>query len=378
MSRSRRCRRRRKRCDSSGRSRALGFANLDYSPDGSMVAVDREAGQPGVFLIDPANGDVLTDIGSQYGTWGLAFDPGGAELAVAYGGSSGSPAIGRFEVPSGRAAGAFWGPAGSYEQLSYHPDGRWLGAVRLDDDRPEREIIVWAVDSPDVPISLGPGTAYGFLPGTTTVAIAGALTKAHFASSTSRPVSDPVDRDPDIEIEVGIAVDPNSHRLALVSGQAEQVVVLDLGGGEPVETLVVTGFAVGRVQPRRKLAGGRLAATTSSTCSPPRTSRTSSCRDRRATSPTWRSLPTAPGWRRSASRATSILGAGARRSPRLGQPPRLWRRAATSSSSEGASTAVATVDGPDASVTAERIDMATGERSKSSTGCTTNRTTWAR
>ena len=37
----------------------------------------------------------------------------------------------------------------------------------------EREIVVWAVDSPDAPISLGPGTSYGFLPGTTSVVIAG-------------------------------------------------------------------------------------------------------------------------------------------------------------------------------------------------------------
>ena len=83
------------------------------------------------------------------------------------------PRSGVSRFPAAAPAGAFSGPAGSYEQLSYHPDGRWLGAVRLDDDGLEREIVVWAVDSPDAPISLGPGTAYGFLPGTTSVVIAG-------------------------------------------------------------------------------------------------------------------------------------------------------------------------------------------------------------
>ena len=84
-----------------------------------------------------------------------------------------TPAIGRFEVPSGRAAGGFSGPAGSYEQLSYHPDGRLARRGAADDDGLDSEIVVWAVDSPDAPISLGPGTAFGFLPGTTSVVIAG-------------------------------------------------------------------------------------------------------------------------------------------------------------------------------------------------------------
>ncbi len=228
----------------------VAYANLDYAPDGSMVAVDRGEEQPGVVLIDPANGDVLTDIESQYGTWGLAFDPGGTELAVAYGGSPDAPAIGRFEVPSGRVAGAFSGPPGSYEQLAYHPDGRWVGAVRLDDDGLQQEIIVWAVDSPDVPISLGPGTAYGFLPGTTTVAIAssdhqGSLSVVDFET---RDVVSSIET-PDIEV-IGIAVDPTGHRLALL-GTGERVVVLDLGAGEQAD-FVVTGFQSAEFSPDGK------------------------------------------------------------------------------------------------------------------------------
>ena len=92
-----------------------------------MVAVDRRRTAPGVSSsIDPANGDVLADVDTPYpaGWNGLAFDPGGAELAVAYAGSGGDPAVGRFDVASGRAAGTYSGPAGSYEQLSYHPDGQ--------------------------------------------------------------------------------------------------------------------------------------------------------------------------------------------------------------------------------------------------------------
>ena len=160
---------------------------------------------------------------------------------------SGAPAIGRFEVPSGREAGAFSGPAGSYEQLSYHPDGRWLGAVRLDDDGLQREIIVWAVDSPDAPISLGPGTAYGFLPGTTTVAIASSDHQGSL-SVVDLETGDVVSsiETPDIEV-IGMAVDPTGHRLALL-GTGERVVVLDLGGGEQVD-FVVTGFQSAEFSP---------------------------------------------------------------------------------------------------------------------------------
>jgi hypothetical protein len=110
--------------------------SVEYHPDGTMVAVDRAVGQSGVVLIDPANGDEVTDVDTDHATggFGLAFDPGGSELAVGYRGSAGEPAIGRFEVSSGRAVRGFSGPAGSYGRVSYHPDGRWLGAMREDAD----------------------------------------------------------------------------------------------------------------------------------------------------------------------------------------------------------------------------------------------------
>ena len=297
----------------------VGDFSVAYHPDGSMVAVDRGPGQPGVVFIDPASGDVLGDVETPYTTWGLAFEPGGAELAVAYEGSSGAPAIGRFEMPGGHAAGAFSGPAGSYDQLSYHPDGRWVGAARQDDEGPERDIVVWSVDSPDAPISLGPGTSYAFLPGTASVAIAGGDEQGALAvvDIETGEVVGSIDI-PDIEVDYGIAVDPTGHRLALVSFAAEQVVVVDLDRGEPVDTLDVVGphsadfsddgrwLAVGSLDNRVHLFDTEDFAKTLLAGSPTLLGRRGVCSGQRPAGVDQR-------------RPTSVLGAGAGGSPHVGE-----------------------------------------------------------
>jgi DNA-binding SARP family transcriptional activator/WD40 repeat protein len=234
-------------------------SSLEYHPDGTMVAVDRADSEPGVILIDPVNGEVLADVPTDHATGidGIAFDPGGAQMAVAHAGSSGD-AIRVFEVPSGRPVATFTGPAGTYEQVSYHPNGRWLGAVRKDDDGSEREIVVWAVDSPGAPISLQPGTAFGFLPGTMSMVIARSGDHA-MLSVVNVETSDVVSsiETPDIVDVFWIAVDPTGHRLALLSVTGERVVIVDLDRGETVEDLVVTGWQSAEFSPDgRSLAIG--------------------------------------------------------------------------------------------------------------------------
>ncbi len=221
----------------------VAFESVEYDLNGTMVAVDRGAGQSGVVLIDPANGEVLADVDTDRPTgWmGLAFDPGGAELAVGYTGSAGESAIGRFEIPSGRAGRGFSGPSGSYGQVSYHPDGRWVGAVRLADNGRDQEIIVWSVDSPAVPIPLGPGTGFSFVPGTTTVVIAGGDDQG------SLGILDLQTGDVVRSIETpgmeaySVVADPTAHRLALLPAQGARVVVLDLDSGEEIGAFDVTG-----------------------------------------------------------------------------------------------------------------------------------------
>ena len=310
----------------------------------------------------PATATCSADVDTPYATWGLAFDPGGAELAVAYEGSSGAPAIGRFEVPSGRAAGELLGtgraPTGSSRTTRTDAgSGRCVGRRRT-----EREIVVWAVDSPAAPISLGPGTAYGFLPGTTSVAIAGGDDQGSLAvvdietGDVVRSIEIP-----DIEVDGGIAVDPTANRLALVSVAAGQVVVLDLDGGEPVDTLDVVGTAVGRLQPRRTMAGGRLLRQPRPPVRHRGLRRDAPGRDRRATSDVVAFAP-------DSSRLASI-SAGQLRfwelapegHPALGNfhtsgtVERARRRRRRVGGGGHASTS------PDASVTVERIDLATGE-----------------
>jgi WD40 repeat protein len=338
----------------------VGGASLEYSPDGSMVAVDVAEGARTVELIDPADGDVLAEVETPYapGFDGLAFDPGGAELVAAYTGSSGAPAIGRFAVPSGRAAEAFMGPAGSYEQISYHPDGHWLGAVRRYGDPAETEILVWAVDSPAAPISLGPGPAFGFLLGTTSVAIAG-------DEQGSLRVVDIETGDmvtsieiPGVEVD-SMAVDPTGDRVALRSRGTGQIVVLDLNRGEQVVTLDVTGAQSVEFSPDgRWLASGSFdnlvhlfetenLAETSLAGSPTLVGEVAFAPD--------------------SSRLASI-SAGQLRIWELGPDshPALANFHASGPVSElvvgeGESTAIATIQSPDASVAVERIDLATGE-----------------
>ena len=104
-------------------------------------------------------------------------------------GSSGAPAIGRFEMPSGRAAGGFSGPAGSYEQLSYHPDGRWLGAVRSDDEGGDGRSSS-GPSTPRTPRSRsGPGRRTPSSPAPPRWRSPEATSKVHSPSWTSRPVT---------------------------------------------------------------------------------------------------------------------------------------------------------------------------------------------
>ncbi len=174
---------------------------------------------------------------------GLAFDPGGAELAVAYDGSSGAPAIGRFEVPSGRAAGGFSGPAGLL-RAALVPPGRTLARARCattvsgGDARSSS-----GPSTPRTPRSRsGPGRRTPFSPAPRRWRSPEATSKASLAVvdiETGEVVRS-------IEI-LDIGSTPASpsirpaHRLALVSSAAEQVVVVDLDRGEPVETLDVVG-----------------------------------------------------------------------------------------------------------------------------------------
>jgi WD40 repeat protein len=335
-------------------------SSVEYHPDGSMVAVDRGSGQPGVVLVDPANGDVLADVETPYTTWGLAFEPGGAELAVAYGGSPGKPAIGRFELPSGRAAGDFAGAAGSYEQLSYHPDGRWLGAVRRHGDPAETEILVWAVDSPAAPISLGPGTAYGFVPGTTSVAIAGdEHGSLRVVDIETGDMVTPIEI-PDIDVDAGMAIDPTGDRLALRSFETGQIVVLDLDRGEQVVTLHVTGAQSAEFSP-----DGRWLAVGSFDNRVHLFDTDDFAETILAGSPT---LVGGVAFAPDSSRLASI-SPGQLRFWDLAPdgPTALGNFYASGNVSElvvgeGESTAVATIESPDASVAVERIDLASGER----------------
>ena len=136
--------------------------------------------------------------------------------------------------------------------------------------------------------------------------------------------------------------------------------VLDLDRGEQVRDFVVTGCAVGRVQPRREVAGDRQLGQPRPPVRHRETSPKRSSPDRRTRSSRWRSLRTAPGWRRSAPvnfdsgswrpRVTAALG----NFHASGNVAELVV-------GEGESAAVATIESPDESVTVERIDLATGE-----------------
>ena len=124
-----------------------------------------------------------------------------------------------------------------------------MGAVRKDIDGPGREIVVWAVDAPDAPISLGPGTAFGFLPGTTSVVIArgddgGSLAVVEIETGDlARTIETP-----GIEVD-WIAIDPAAHRLALLSVTGHRVVILDLDRDEQVTDFVVTGWQTAEFSP---------------------------------------------------------------------------------------------------------------------------------
>ena len=246
----------------------VGALSLAYHPDGSMVAVDRGYGVTGVVLIDATTGEVLVEVPTDQrpGIDDLAFDATGAALAVAYMGPidpatdepgpyDGHPAVELFAIPSGRSTGVLSGPAGSYEGVGFDPDGPRVAAVRRDNDG-TTEVVAWTIGSTDAPISLGPGTAFGFVPGTSTMVV---LRKDPrqlvVVDVTTGDIAKKIEI-PDVEFDV-LAVDPSGRLVAVSSFRGRQVAVLDLSSGEQVEVSENAHPAGSQVQPRWTVVGGR-------------------------------------------------------------------------------------------------------------------------
>ena len=212
------------------------------SADGSLIAVDR-LDPPGYTLIDPADGHVVEEVTTDHqpGNDSVSFAPSGATLAVAYQGPwdeatgtfgdyGGEPAVQRFEVPGGRAVGSLSGPPGSYHSLAHDGAGRWLAALHVGPDE-GREIVVWDIAAGGQPRSLGPGSAFGFLPGTGSLVILG-------REGTSLAVVDVVTGDVIREIETpgdvvyaGFDIETSARFIALESPVGRRVEVLDLTSG---------------------------------------------------------------------------------------------------------------------------------------------------
>ncbi len=170
--------------------------------------------------------------------------------------------------------------------------------MRRHGDPAETEILVWAVDSPATPISLGPGTAYAFLPGTTSVAIAGGDEEGSLrvvdieTGDVARTI------ETDAKDVAGMSADP-TDLLALMQRGSAEVVVLDVDRGEQVATFAVVGGQSAEFSPDgRWLAIGSFDnlvhlfdtedfADTPLPGSPNLVAK-------------WRSRRTAPAWRRSA------------------------------------------------------------------------------
>ena len=149
---------------------------FDQSDDASTVAVSASA-PGGVTLLDAASATALADIAgsASIGLDGLSFSPSGSELAVGYQADldagddppvyDGDPAVEVFSVPGGASIGRLVGPPGAYGNVGYDPSGRWVGAVRSDDDG--SDVVVWDRSQPDAAArTLAAGGAVEFVPGT--------------------------------------------------------------------------------------------------------------------------------------------------------------------------------------------------------------------
>ena len=100
----------------------------------------------------------------------LAFDPTGATVAAGFhGGDASGPAVEQFDVATGRSLGTFDAPAASYDEVSYDPSGRWLGAVQDTDDA--SNIVLWDLHGGGTPITVGPGLDFRFIPGTSSLVV---------------------------------------------------------------------------------------------------------------------------------------------------------------------------------------------------------------
>ena len=141
--------------------------SFDQDPDGSLVAVDRSDGS-GYVLIDPTNGEIVEETATdlEIGELGVSFAPSGATLAVAYQNRPDDtvPAVQRFEVGGGRQVeDSLPGPAGSFHELEHDESGRWLAALHSDAEA-QRDVVLWDLDDPGQPRSLGPAIDFEFIP----------------------------------------------------------------------------------------------------------------------------------------------------------------------------------------------------------------------
>ena len=203
--------------------------SFDQSADGLVIAVDRLDG-PGYVLIDPADGTVLEEVRTdhQQGHDGLSFAPAGDWLAVAFAArDDGGPAVQLFEVPGGGVVRSLVGPPAAYDFPSHDASGRWLGAIYTDRDEVS-EIVRWDVAAGGPPMSLGPATDFGFLPGTDSVLVLGREDTglAVLDIETGQVVRE-IETNSEVEYHL-MAVDATGDEVALTSLSADRVDVLDL------------------------------------------------------------------------------------------------------------------------------------------------------
>ena len=209
-------------------------SSFDQRPDGSLIAVDR-VDAPGYALIDPADGAVVAEVGTdrQPGLDGLSFDPAGATLAVAY--ADGEPAVERFDVPGGGVVDSLSGPPGSYQLAAHDPAGRWLAAVHVAPDE-RSEVVAWELGSEAPPTVLGPGVDFRFLPERDSILVLGpegGLSALNVATGDTIREIDTPDDVPYLEFDV----DEVGGRVALLSFSGRRVDLIDLADGTPEATI---------------------------------------------------------------------------------------------------------------------------------------------
>ena len=219
-------------------SRIDGVMNvsMDQSPDGSLLAVDR-LDVNGYRLIDTASGGTVADVATDYEISGLAFDPTGSTLAVAYGNPEDEsvPAVEFFDVASSQPVRSLTGPAGYYCcSLQYDPTGRWLGMLLVDANE-RASAVVWDVTAGGSPKLFGP--AYDFELGRdgTSIVVGDGTRLAVLDIATGEPIRE-IDTPPGVEYW-DFEIDPTGKLAALVSTLARRVDVIDMETAEVRGTL---------------------------------------------------------------------------------------------------------------------------------------------